>query len=144
MATYGYATVIPQSQTGVQPAEAAYTSGSACTVLVSVFDTAGLPLAPAAISYQVWAKSTGTLIVPWTTLPAAEAVTPIVITSDQNVLVDNASQWEVHQIICQIVDSAKNIYLASADFTVIANPNIYAPITIDSSNPIGSGGTVSV
>ena len=143
MATYGYATVVPQSQTGVQPAEAAFMAGSAVTVLVSVFDTTGLPLAPAAISYEVWAQSSGTLIVPWTTLPAAAAVTEIVITSDQNVLIDKAVEYEVHQIICQIIDSSKNIYLASAEFTVLANPNIYTPITIDSSNPIGSGGTVS-
>lgn len=143
MAVYGYATVVPQSQTGVQPAEAAFVAGSALTVMVSVFDTTGLPLVPAAISYQVWAQSSGTLIVPWTTLAAVTAAqTPIIITSDQNVMIDKSVPWETHEVLCQIIDEAKNIYLASAEFTVLANPNVYTPITIDSNNPIGSGGTV--
>ncbi len=120
MATsFGYAEVIALSQTGVQAAEQAYFAGSACILQASWFDAGGDPYLPKLVNYQLVALDSGTVLLPWKSLTAANVQT-VTVTGAQNMMVNLSREQETHRAMFQITDQNNEMFSAEVDFVIVS------------------------
>ncbi len=120
MATsFGYAEVIALSQTGVQAAEQAYFAGSARILQASWFDAGGDPYLPKLVNYQLVALDSGTVLLPWKSLTAANVQT-VTVTGAQNMMVNLSREQETHRAMFQITDQNNEMFSAEVDFVIVS------------------------
>lgn len=119
MATaFGYAEVIALSQTGIQAAESAYLSGSACQLQASWFDTDGNAYQPLALSYRLDELDSMEQILGWTSIAPAN-VNMIVVTSAQNAMINATRESETHQALFQVTGQDKNVSYVRTTFKIM-------------------------
>lgn len=115
---FGWAEIVPLSQTATQGANSVYLAGSACFVTAAYFSSTGSPFIPTAVEYRVDDETSGENIVPWTSIAPA-GVNQVTISAEENYMVSLSRPWETHVITFQITDGFGNVTLARHKFEVI-------------------------
>ncbi len=115
---FGWAEIVPLSQTATQGANSVYLAGSACFVTAAYFSSMGSPFIPTAVEYRVDDETSGENIVPWTSIAPA-GINQVTISAEENYMISLSRPWETHVITFQITDGFNNVTLAEARFDLM-------------------------
>lgn len=115
--SFGLATVVAQTQSGLPVAQSCFIQNDTCVVLASYFDTTGAPYSPTEVQYRIDDVCSDIPIVDWTTVVPAET-NAITVTSAQNLMINQTRQSETHQVLFKITDTS-GIYYARGEFTLV-------------------------